>query len=334
MDLHDLLRAQAGVVSRRQILAAGGGDSDIARLLRRRELSRVYDGVYVAHTGPLTSGQRAWAAVLLHWPAALCHRSALGHADPTDRRSVDDTVHVAIDQSRKGSRVAGVRVHRVTGLDRLVLTNLSPPRVRIEFAVLQVAADAPTERAAVAVLADACRSRRTTPARLAAQLAALPNLRHRRVLHAILDDVAAGTHSVLERMYLTRVERAHGLPIARRQRRVHSGRGPAYRDVEYVEHALIVELDGRLGHEEALDRWADLDRDIVSAIGENLTLRLGYGQVLDGCRMAGMLARVLTARGWTGAPRSCGPQCSATGGRGRSHASGEGDLPLPAAAGW
>lgn len=334
MDLRDLLATQAGVVARRQVLAAGGSDSDIARLLRRRELSRVLEGVYADHTGPLTADQRAWSAVLFYWPAALCHRSALGHDGLTGRRTLRDTIHVAVDQSRRVSRTPGIRVHRITGLDRLVLANLSPPRVRIEHAVLQVASDAPTERAAVAVLADVCRTRRTTPGRLADQLATLPNLRHRRVLHAILADVATGAHSVLERMYLARVERAHGLPAARRQRRVHSARGPAYRDVEYLDHALIVELDGRLGHEEALDRWADLDRDIASAAGDGLTLRIGFGQVLEPCRVADALARVLAARGWTGTPTSCGSQCSMTGGRGASHAPGEGDPPLPAASGW
>ncbi len=334
MDLHELLQAQSGVVARRQVLAAGGGDADLARLVRRRELRRVVEGVYVDHTGPLTADQRAWAAVLFYWPAALCHRSALPHAGLAEPRAIDETIHVAIDQARKGSPIAGVRVHRVTRLDQVVLTNLSPPRVRIEHAVLQVAADAPTERAAVAILADACRARHTTPARLLNRLATLPNLRHRRVLSAILSDVAAGAHSVLEQMYLTRVERAHGLPTARRQRRVQGGRSPAYRDVEYLDHALIVELDGRLGHEETLDRWADLDRDIAAAVTQSRTLRLGFGQVLEPCRVADALARVLAAHGWTGTPRRCGPGCPMTASKGRSHAPSARDLPPPAASGW
>lgn len=49
-----LAAVQDGVVARRQILAAGGTDGDITRLLRRRELTQVYRGVYVNHTGRLT----------------------------------------------------------------------------------------------------------------------------------------------------------------------------------------------------------------------------------------------------------------------------------------
>jgi Transcriptional regulator, AbiEi antitoxin len=75
--LDSLVAEQEGVVSRRQALACGLTDNDIARLVRRREWARVHDGVYVNHTGPLTWLQRAWAAVLFHWPAALAGSSAL-----------------------------------------------------------------------------------------------------------------------------------------------------------------------------------------------------------------------------------------------------------------
>jgi hypothetical protein len=43
------------------------------------------------------------------------------------------------------------------------------------------------------------------------------------------------------------VEGAHGLPTTARQRRVRVGRANAYRDVEYLGLATVVELDGRLG---------------------------------------------------------------------------------------
>ena len=47
---------------------------DLARLLR--ELVEVLRGVYVEHTGPPSWQQRAWAAVLRAWPAALADQSA------------------------------------------------------------------------------------------------------------------------------------------------------------------------------------------------------------------------------------------------------------------
>ncbi|MEZ0579568.1 type IV toxin-antitoxin system AbiEi family antitoxin domain-containing protein [Nocardioides sp. MH1] len=65
------LSLQDGVISRQQALAAGLAPHAIARLLRRREWAPVHPGVYVDHTGPLSWRQRAWAAVLACWPAAL-----------------------------------------------------------------------------------------------------------------------------------------------------------------------------------------------------------------------------------------------------------------------
>jgi hypothetical protein len=81
------------------------------------------------------------------------------------------------------------------------------------------------------------------------------------------------------------------------------------RDVEYVDQWVLLELDGRLGHELALDRWDDLDRDLGAAASGRITLRAGWGQVLQPCRLAKVLGDVLTARGWAGVPEPCGRGC-------------------------
>jgi len=50
--VEDLLRHQDGVASRSQVFSLGMNDDDIARLIRRREWARLFEGVYVDHTGP------------------------------------------------------------------------------------------------------------------------------------------------------------------------------------------------------------------------------------------------------------------------------------------
>lgn len=304
-----MLAAQDGLINRRQVTAAGVTDSDITRLLRRGEWARVHPGVFASHTGPLTPAQRRWAAVLFHEPAALAGVSALaafgvrGHDDSTR------PVVVAVDASRHPDARIGIAVHRIKDYDDVALTNLSPPRVRLECAVLELAGSARTEAAAVAVIADACQTRRTTPQRLAKELTGRPRLRRRRLLGEILNDVASGAYSVLERDYLRRVELPHGLPAAHRQHHVQRGGRVGFRDVEYVEWGVIVELDGRLGHEKAVDRWSDLDRDMAAAVDQRLTVRLGWHQVLEPCRVAGALGRILSARGWAGALIACSADC-------------------------
>src|SRR5688500_6685587 len=82
-----LLGRQEGVLRRAQDLCLGGDDVDIRRKLRRRAWASVHPGVYVEHTGPLTRSQQVWAAVLLHWPAAVHRESALElHGLRQDRR--------------------------------------------------------------------------------------------------------------------------------------------------------------------------------------------------------------------------------------------------------
>ena len=305
---------QEHVVSRAQVLARGGNDNDIARMLRRREWSQVHPGVYVDHTGPLTRGQREWAAVLYCAPAALTGRSALRRYGVRTGRDLEPTqadgvVHLAIDRERRVGNRDGIVLRRTQRFNADVLENYSPPRMRLEHAVLDVAADSPDPSGAVAVICDAVRSRRTTADRLLGALESRSRVRHRSLLREILADAASGAHSVLEREYLTRVERPHGLPTAHRQRRVRLGRAPAYRDVEYLPYATIVELDGRLGHELTLDRWDDLERDIHALSAGSLTLRPGWAHVLEPCRLASGVARILIIQGWGGPARACSPTC-------------------------
>jgi hypothetical protein len=181
--------------------------------------------------------------------------------------------------------------------------------VRLEQVVLDLVSRSQDELDAVAALCAAVQSRRTTAPRLLSALEARPRLRHRSLLCQILADVAAGTYSVLEREYLLRVERPHGLPRGARQRRVRIGRTSAYRDVEYLQLSTIVELDGRLGHELALDRWDDLERDVDALAAGSTTVRLGWANALQPCRSASAVARILVARGWAGNARPCSPTC-------------------------
>lgn len=308
----ELLASQDQVVRRAQLLDAGLDPHDVRRLLRRRELTAVHPGVYAGHNGPLTWRQRAWAAVLHGWPAALSHDSALRAADgPGQRDRIDDVpLHIAVDRGRSfTSPLPGVVTHHLTGLDRTVLWNLGPPRLRIEEALLDVAAGAATDVDAIATLADAVQARRTTARRIRAALDKRSRVARRAFLAGVLTDLAEGTCSVLEHGYLVRVERPHGLPRAGRQVTA-SARGPVCRDVVYRQQRHVVELDGRAFHDSARGRDSDLDRDLVAAVDGLSTTRIGWGQVFGrACRTAWLIGCVLRDRGWTGRPVAC-PGCT------------------------
>lgn len=305
-DLDRLLKKQCGVVSRRQLRSLGLGDAFIERQVRG-PWSRRHEGVYVDHTGPLSWEQRAWAAVLVHAPAALAGASAL-HAYGLSKQKRTDDIEVAVDRSRRVDDPRGVSTSQVTSLEKVSRPNLSPPRVTLEHAVLTMASRARNEDGVVAALAEPVRLGRTSVERLRKALKDRPRLRSRRLMQEVLDDVGEGVHSALERRYLRDVERAHGLPRGLRQVRSVDGVDGVrivYRDVLYDEQATVVELDGRLGHEETEDKWADLDRDVGAVVEGKVTLRARWGQVLNPCRLATAVEVVLRRRGWQGRAHPC-----------------------------
>ncbi|WP_211239514.1 hypothetical protein [Jiangella gansuensis] len=156
----------------------------------------------------------------------------------------------------------------------------------------------------------ACQRRRTTPERLADALGRRKKIRWRPMLESMLSDVAAGAQSPLELRHLRAVERAHGLPTARRQRRVAGGR-VIWVDVDHDEFAIRIELDGRVGHADE-GRFRDRHRDNRATVDGRATLRYGHADVFGTpCEVAAEQARVLAARGWEGSPRPCGRDCTA-----------------------
>lgn len=318
-ELVQILDQQDGVISRRQALAGGVPLAELRRRTRRREWAAVHRGVYVNHTGPLTWRQRAWAACLAAWPAALCHESSLRAADGPGRRgSDDDVIHVAIESGRQSLGLEGVRVHQLASFRTRVQWNYGPPRIRVEDAVLDLAAEALDDLAAIGVLADAVSARRTTAPRLLGALDSRLRVARRELLRAALTDVHQGTHSALEHAFLTDVERAHGLPRGDRQSRdtlddAGSGRARSiYRDVEYAGFGLVVELDGRLAHDSARARDADLARDLATLANGRDTVRIGWGQATRrACETARLLGEILARRGWTGSVTPC-PRCRPT----------------------
>ena len=176
-------------------------------------------------------------------------------------------------------------------------------RTTVEDTVLDLVDRATTAREVQGLVATAVQQRRTTVVRLRRAAAGRARLRHRRLVDALLDDVAAGAETPLEIAYLHQVERVHGLPRGVRQHRAdHSA---AVRDVLYEEFAVVVELDGRLGHEGA-GRFRDMERDNAAAVAGELTLRFGWHDVADrSCVAAAQLGAVFARRGWDDVPRRC-----------------------------
>jgi hypothetical protein len=302
--LAGLLVRQQGVVSRKQLVQLGALPHEIARMVRRRELVPVHRGVYVNHTGPLDRAQQEWAAVLVHWPAALYGESALPEPDPRG------AIHVAVALSRTPRPVKGVVAHRTTAIDSRVVWVTSPPRVRIEHAAIDVASARHRDPVAMfRTLADVCQSRRTTAERIGKVLSTRGRVPGKAVMQDMLGDLATGACSVLEREYL-RIERVHGLPEGTRQKSATIAGKSAHRDVDYDEFGVLVELNGRAFHDDALSWDLDALRDLDTLFdSDRPTVRLTYGLVFGTpCQTVDKIGAILSRRGWTGTVLRC-PDC-------------------------
>lgn len=209
----------------------------------------------------------------------------------------------------------GVVFHPIAHLDRRVQWNLSPPRQRWDDAIVDEAVAhlvRGRDRDAIARLSDGVALGRTTVDRLLANVAARGAIHRRKWLCDTLGDLGEGVRSVLEHDYLVRVERAHALPTSVRQVREVTESGTVYRDCE--SGGLVIEIDGRSHHDTDEARHRDLTRDLDTLLTGRSTVRLGRRHVgEEACLTAIKIGRLLAARGWSGAPASCGGACLVAG---------------------
>jgi len=204
-----------------------------------------------------------------------------------------------------------VRLHRSRHHLRRRHPACSLPQTRLEDTVLDLVEQCDAEDDVVGWLTRACQRRLTTPRRLRRAVARRSRLRHRRLVHEVLDEVADGVASPLERRYARDVERAHGLPRSTRNDPVVAGGIRRYRDVRYRRQRTTVELEGLAYHPHD-ESARDDARDNAAVLSGDAVLRYGWAAVAGSpCDVAAEVAAVLGARGWTGKLRRCSPSCGA-----------------------
>ena len=129
--------AQSGVVARRQLSSAGCTPEQIRARLASGRWRAARPGVYVTFTGPLPPHARLWVAVLAAGPGAVAGpRSSLWLAGGEQTPPAQMDVVIRLDRRVRiaGRALPGVR--RRGNLDRDTSTGKSPPRLRVEEAVL------------------------------------------------------------------------------------------------------------------------------------------------------------------------------------------------------
>ena len=300
VSLVQIGRDQYGAVTTGQIRAAGLSRHTVSRLVADRIWRKLDRGLYLMHNGPPTWMSYVYAGLAIAGADAYTTSitAAALHGLTAQRRL---PIHVAVPDRRKLSGREWLVVHRPTQLpDRLV--HSGPARPPIPEVVLEACSSGSAADIATWIY-EAVGSAKTTPTILLEELAKRDRIAHRKLIRAILLDAQNGINSHLEREYLYRVERPHGLPIATRQFVVPHTNKRA--DAAYEEYRLLIELDGEAWHS-GQRQFRDRRRDNRHTVFSWGTLRFGWPDIVGvPCGVARDVADQLVAGGWDGALKRC-----------------------------
>jgi hypothetical protein len=249
-DLSSLAQARAetaGIVSLDQLREFGFTPSAIRAQLDAGRWQQVHPRVYAVHTGELSWQARAWAALRYAGADSVLSHGSGAHVGGWHREP-PQTIDVTVPYNRVVLPQPLLCTHRSRAYLHVVEQGSWPPRTTAARTVVDLLRMCSSQEEALALLLESMRRRWATPATLWPEVTADKRLRFRSLVSAAIDDVARGVHSVLEKRY-SELENLHGLPTGRRQHEIRVGSSREFQDVYYDGYSLIVELDGRIGHE-------------------------------------------------------------------------------------
>ena len=257
IDWQQLARWQCGLVSRRQLNAAGVDRFHVRDQVRAGRWRTVGPMVVATFTGGLTWEQRAWAGHLHAGPSSLL--GGLTSARLRGLRGWDrELVEVVVPHGTEVAPLEGIVVTRSRrDLRTLAGRGTHGHLVQLEPALLLRASTGISERAAGGLLASSVQQRLVSADRLLEWLPRLRPVPRAKLLRTLLLDIRGGAESMAE-VDLGRVCRRAGLARPDRQRR-RRDRGGKWRwtDAEWDlpdGRMLVLEVDGAFHME--FEHWA------------------------------------------------------------------------------
>ncbi|MBC7678253.1 MAG: hypothetical protein H7233_04605 [Pseudorhodobacter sp.] len=288
--------AGEGVVTRRQLQAAGVPRWWVRNELARGRWQRIGRQVVVAHNGPVDAATRRAAAVLeVGSRAALDGVASLQHAGLTGL--TDTRIDVITPKSSTPLRPAGVKVHESRRFREQDVLGNGVRRTTPAVAAVHAALWAVSDPQATLFVVMTVQQRLATVAQLRVALLAVRRHRRRAVLDHLLVELAAGAQSLGERDVATG-PRQRGPPVPTRQVVRQGASRRQYLDLEWEAFGLVVEVDGA-GHGEAAQQLADVLRDLAVAADGQTPVRIPLtAWVLDEEAVLDALEILFRSRGW------------------------------------
>jgi very-short-patch-repair endonuclease len=263
---------QEGVLSLRQVYAAGVTRAQLRAELAAGRWRRWGSQCVAVHTGPLPRDAELWAAVLGAGPRA--HLDAAAALEVAGLRRFDGgDVRVSVPRGARVRRARGVAVRQTRRFDAADVVGVGIPRSRPEVAAVRGALWADSDRQATLLLTMTVQQGIATTERIATELLRIRRDRRRRLVGTVLLELAGGAESLGE-IDVARECRRRGLPEPTRQARRRARDGSYFLDVWWEEYGLVLEIDG-IHHAWAENVVADAIRhNAVTLSGADTVLRL------------------------------------------------------------
>jgi very-short-patch-repair endonuclease len=296
-ELARIARAAHGVVTRRQLLAAGVTAEEINGRLRKGALLREHRGIYrVGHRAPSLEA-RYLAAVWACGDGALLSGRAAAHLLGV-LKGAAPAPEVMAPTERRVEGVKTRRARHIHAEDRMTWRGI--PVTTVARTLVDLAAEVAADE-----LARACHEagvrHGTTPAAIELVLARRPTSSGAEKLRRILRGEVHVTLSKLEARFLARLREA-GLVLPQTNRPAAGRRV----DCRWPEHRLTVELDGYRYHHSRHAWEQDRRREREARARGDEFRRYTYGDVFENPELMLGELRVLVPRAFTAraAPRT------------------------------
>ncbi|WP_344149378.1 DUF559 domain-containing protein [Nocardioides koreensis] len=286
---------QGGVVSRRQLYAAGVTRWQVVAHVRAQRWQRIGDQSVCLHTGPVQPEGQRWAAVFQGGPSACLDGAASLAASGLERFSVD-RIRVSVPRGARVRRTADFDIRQTRRWRREDMVGTGVPRTRPAVAAVRAALWARSDKQGVLVLTMAVQQGLATPQAIGLELLRIRRDKRRLLLHAVVNDLVDGARSLGELDVVAELRR-RGLPPPDRQVLRKDGANRYYLDLYWRRWKLVVEIDG-IHHTWVENVVGDALRQNSLALDGDTVLRLPllglrlrpdefFAQVEDGLRRAG-----------------------------------------------
>jgi very-short-patch-repair endonuclease len=283
---------QEGSISRRQLLRLGLTRHQIGERIRAGRLHPIHRGVYALGHGRLSRNGRYHAAVLFAGEGAvLSHRAA---ADVWEiRASKEREIDVTVPTDRRGDKIVRIHLAVVEPIETTTRNGIrvtKPLRTLIDLA--SVVDDKQLERA----IRQAIYHRLTTTTLLAEAVHRRSGQRGTKKLRKALINLGEAPgliRSDLEQEFLAYL-RKHRLPFPELNVTMRIGGRRIEVDCVWNTKRLVVELDGRDGHDSTPAFESDRARDTALTAAHWRVVRVTGARMLnDGRTLARELRAIL-----------------------------------------